>query len=473
MNKFIITAVAALLVMGTASPISAAPAPSAAQAQKDAVDAYIYGYSLVTTELTRMATTNTVAVSTGTFQAPLNQILSMPAYPPASYKGVTAPNADTLYTFGFINVTKEPMVFSYPNMGSRYFLFPIYDAWTDVVAAPGKRTEGGSARNVLITGPNWHGAVPAGMIRLKSPSGSLFMIGRVYCTGTPADLAAVHALQSKFRLVPLSSFGKTYSPPAGTAGGPYTPKDVVRDVINKWSTAEYFTFMAKQMVTNPPVLPRDQAIVAEMTQIGIVPGEAFTGANLNPDALAALNTVNALAMAKIGAMQKTAGIQRNGWVIPGANGSYGTDYLSRAYISAYGWGANLPQDANYPNTKVDSTGTPLNGSNVYRVHFAKGATPPVKGFWSITMYDSEYYFYPNALDKFTVSPRNNLKYNADGSLDLYFSHAQPANAPQSNWLPAPAATFILMLRMYWPNPAPPSILPPSNPTWVPPAVTKV
>jgi hypothetical protein len=105
------------------------------------------------------------------------------------------------------------------------------------------------------------------------------------------------------------------------------------------------------------------------------------------------------------------------------------------------------------------------------VHFAKGATPPVNGFWSITMYDSEYFFYPNPLNKLTVSLRNHPKFNDDGSLDLYFSNVQPANVPQANWLPAPKGQFILMMRMYWPNPNPPSILPPSNPTWVPPPVT--
>jgi hypothetical protein len=110
---------------------------------------------------------------------------------------------------------------------------------------------------------------------------------------------------------------------------------------------------------------------------------------------------------------------------------------------------------------------------VYRVHFAKGTTPPVNGFWSITMYDDEYYFYPNPLNKLTVSARDNLKYNDDGSVDLYFSHTQPQNVPQSNWLPAPDASFILMMRLYWPKSTPPSILPPSDPTWLPPAVTKV
>jgi hypothetical protein len=100
-------------------------------------------------------------------------------------------------------------------------------------------------------------------------------------------------------------------------------------------------------------------------------------------------------------------------------------------------------------------------------------TPPVNGFWSITMYDDKYYFYPNSLNKQTVSPRNDLKYNDDGSLNLYFSRTQPANVPESNWLPAPDAAFVLVMRLYWPNPNPPSILPPSAPTWTPPGVTKM
>ena len=107
--------------------------------------------------------------------------------------------------------------------------------------------------------------------------------------------------------------------------------------------------------------------------------------------------------------------------------------------------------------------------NTYIVHFAKGETPPVNGFWSITMYDSEYYFYPNPLNKLTVSLRDHPKFNTDGSLDLYFSHEKPANAPQANWLPAPAGQFILMMRMYWPKETSPSIL---DGTWSPPSVKK-
>src|SRR5271166_1052972 len=111
-----------------------------------------------------------------------------------------------------------------------------------------------------------------------------------------------------------------------------------------------------------------------------------------------------------------------------------------------------------PSTKVDSDGATLTGANTYTIHFAKGETPPVDGFWSITMYDGSYYFYPNPLNKLTVSMRDKPVLNPDGSLDLYFSHVKPANAPQANWLPAPAVEFILMMRMYWPKETPPSIL---------------
>ena len=206
----------ALSVLSTISQAASA----ADDALETAINAYIYGYPLVTSEITKMATTNTIAVDLKTFQAPLGQFLTMPGYPPATYQGVTAPNADTLYSFGFFDVSKEPWVFSYPDMGDRYFLFPIYDMWTDVIISAGSRTFGSAAQSVAITGPGWEGTLPKGITQqARSPTGSIFMIGRVYAQDTPEDLAAVHALQNQFKWVPLSSFGKTYMPPPGKTGG--------------------------------------------------------------------------------------------------------------------------------------------------------------------------------------------------------------------------------------------------------------
>jgi hypothetical protein len=457
------------------SPLSAQPAaggPTAAELSGIAQQAYIYGYSLITSEITRQAFTNVAAPSVETLQAPMGQVVSQPAYPPATYKGVTAPNADTLYTAGFIDVTNEPWIFSYPDMHGRYFLFPIYSLWTEVLASPGKRTLGTGAQTIAITGPGWNGTLPNGVSQaVKSRTGIVFIIGRVYADGSAKDYAAVHALQRQFKLYPLSAWGKPYTPPAGRVDPTaHSPKEIVRNVISAMDAQAYFGLMAKVMKDNPPVLPADAPIVDAMAKIGLKPGQDFDLSKQDPAVQAALKDAGSLAFRQIEAEQPKIGKVVNGWSISASGGIYGTRYLLRATIAAYGWGSNEPKDAVYPFTRVDAEGKPLNGANKYRLHFDKGRTPPADGFWSITMYDPEFYFYPNPLNKLTVSPRNRLKYNADGSLDLYFQHDSPGKVHEANWLPAPAGDFILMMRLYWPKETPPSIL---DGSWEPPPVVRV
>jgi hypothetical protein len=464
--KTVLSAFATALLTTLVSAQAADLSPQVAK--KIAVDAYIYGYALMTSEITEKAFTNTTAPNPETFQAPLNRFVSLPKYPPADYKGVTAPNADTLYSAACLDVSKEPIILSYPDMHGRYFLFPIYSQWTNVLAAPGKRTLGTGAQTIAIIGPKWHGTLPPGITqKVKSPTNSVFIIGRVYADGTPEDYAAVNAAQKEFKLVPLSSYGQPYTPPAGTID-PNAPsvKEKVRDIISKMDTQTYFNAMAVSMAANPPVMPEDAAIVAEMAKIGLVPGKPFDLTKLPPAVQSALADVEKAASEKIEEQLKTGNKVVNGWLLTDGTGDYGTNYLWRAAISNYGWGANLTKDAIYPSIK-DSEGKPLLGTNAYVIHFPKGKTPPVEGFWSITMYDTSYFFYPNPLKKQTVSMRDNPVLNSDGSLDLYFSHDKPANAPEANWLPAPSEQFILMMRMYWPKATPPSIL---DGTWSPPPV---
>ena len=440
------------------------------EAKRIAVDAYIYGYALMTSDVTEKAFINTVSPSFQTFQAPLNQFVNIPKYPPADYKGVTAPNADTLYSAAFMDVSKEPILLSYPDMKGRYFLFPIYSQWTNVIAAPGTRTMGTGAQTIAITGPGWHGSLPTGVKEVKCPTNTVFTIGRVYADGTPEDYAKVNAAQKAFQLVPLSSYGKPYTPPAGVMNpaGP-SVKDKVRDVIGAMDTQSYFNALATSMAANPPVLPQDAPIVAEMAKIGLVPGKPFDLKKLPPAVQTALADVGKVATVQIDAQQKTGNKVVNGWLMTSGTGDYGTNYVWRAAVSNFGWGANLTKDAMYPSTKTDSDGAPLVGTNSYVIHFAKGQMPPADGFWSITMYDGAYYFYPNALNKLTVSLRDKPVANADGSIDFYFSHNKPTKAPQANWLPAPADQFILMMRLYWPSEKPPSIL---DSSWSPPPVNK-
>lgn len=440
-----------------------------------AEEAYIYGYSLITTEVTRVQMSN-VDKADG-LHGPTGQFINVKRYPPGDYRGVSAPNADTLYSAAWLDVGAEPMVFSHPDMGNRYYLFPMYSLWMPVIESPGKRNAGGAAANYLITGPNWQGETPAGMKQIKSPTRYMLILGRTYADGTEEDYKAVNALQEQYKLVPLSSFGKpfTYKAPPVDPNPGFSMTDKPQAVIDAMDLSAYFNMMARLMGSSAPPAPEDAAIVGEMAKIGLVPGQAFDMTSLDKPAQDALKNVPKTASAKIFAQKQDSGTNVNGWLIPAAAGAYGDDYLQRALIAAFGWPANLPQDAVYPYAEKDGDGQELSGANNYTVTFPKGQTPPVDGFWSITMYieDGGLWFYPNPLNKFTVSMRDNPKLNDDGSLTLYFQHESPGDDKTANWLPAPEGDFTLMMRMYWPQETPPSILPPGKGTWQPPAVTKV
>ena len=237
-----------------------------------AQDAYIYGYPLVTVEMTRRVITNMATVE-GT-RGPMGHIIKLREYPNASFRDVTAPNADTLYTIAFFDVGKEPWVLSIPDMKDRYALFPMLDGWTDVFQVPGKRTTGTDAQTYAITGPGWKGTLPNGVKEYKSPTNIVWLIGRIYCTGTPEDYAAVHALQDECKLVPLSSYGKPYTPPPGTVDPSIDMKTPVREQVNRMDAVAYFTLLAQLMKTNPPY-PADAPEVAKFAKIGLVPGTRF------------------------------------------------------------------------------------------------------------------------------------------------------------------------------------------------------
>jgi hypothetical protein len=455
--------------------------PSVAQAQgklseKEALDiatdAYIYGYSLITTEVTRVQMTNVDKVEA--LRGPIGQFINVKRYPPGDYRGVSAPNADTLYSAAWLDVGTEPTVFSHPDMGKRFYLFPMYSLWMPVIECPGQRTAGDKAATYLLTGPGWKGQVPAGMKQIKSPTKYMLILGRTYADGTEEDYKAVNALQAQYKLVPLSAYGKPYTfvaPKVDPKPG-YSMTDKPQAVIDAMNTSTYFNMMARLMGDAAPPAPEDAPVVAKMEKIGLVPGKPFELSKLDSKVQAALKDVGKVASAKIFAQKQTSGTKQNGWLIPAAAGAYGTDYLQRAFIAAFGWPANLSEDAVYPYAELDGGGKRLSGANKYTLTFPKGQTPPVDGFWSITMYISDrgLWFYPNKLNRFTVSMRDNPKFNADGSLTLYFQHESPGKEHEANWLPAPKGEFTLMLRMYWPKVTAPSILPPGKGSWTLPPV---
>jgi hypothetical protein len=431
-----------------------------------ATDAYIYGYPLVTVEMTRRVITNMSRIEGA--RGPMGQIINLRQYPDASYRDVTAPNADTLYSVAFFYVDKEPWVFSFPDMKGRYFLFPMLDGWTTVFAVPGARTTGTGAQTYAITGPGWSGALPPSVKEIKSPTNIVWLIGRVYCTGTPEDYATVHALQDQFKLVPLSFYGKDYTPPPSIVDPSIDMKTPVRDQVNRMDAVAYFTLLAQLMKDNPPYAA-DTPEVARFARIGLVAGQDFDPSKLDSDFVKRIPQV-AFDRIMLQIKANDAVKHINGWIYDTKTGIYGTDYLNRALVTAVGLGANRFQDAIYPFAQKDTDGHDYDGAtNKYVMHFAKGQLPPVSGFWSVTMYDPKYFFVANPINRYSISPRQNLKTNADGSTDLYIQNQSPGADKESNWLPAPTGKFILMLRMYWPHEDPPSII---DGSWTVPAVTK-
>ena len=444
--------------------------PSAVEeAVSTATDAYVYGYPLVTMDMTRKRLTNVARPDAG--HAPVGQLLKFRSYPPADNHAVTAPNADTLYTTAWLDLSNEPWIFGIPDMADRYYLMPMLSGWTDVFQVPGKRTTGTKAQAYAITGPGWSGTLPAGLTEYKSPTAMVWILGRIYCTGTPEDYAAVHALQDKFTLVPLSSHGKPYTPPPGLVDTTAADESKsVRDLVDEMDTKTYFTYLAELMKTNPPS-DADAPIVAKMARIGLVPGQDFDPGKLDAFDKDAINAVPKEALLQIMTHFRVMGKNVNGWLFTTETGLYGTGYLNRALITAIGLGANRPQDAIYPTSERDATGKEYDGaSNKYVMHIERGQFPPVDGFWSITMYDANYFFVPNALDRYTLSARNQFVTNPDGSVDLYLQADAPGKDKEANGLPAPRAKFIPMLRLYWPKATPPSIL---DGSWVLPAVKQV
>lgn len=439
--------------------------PGAEQAINDAVDVYIYGYPLVTMDMTRRQFTNVAMPDAA--HAPMGQILKLRTYPAVDNHAVTAPNADTLYTMAWLDVSKEPWILSVPDMGDRYYLLPMLDGWTDVFQVPGKRTTGDKAQKYAITGPGWSGTLPTGVTEYKSPTSMVWLLGRIYCTGTPADYAAVHALQDKFSLVPLSSYGKPYSPPPGEVDASVDMKTGIRDQVDAMDVNAYFNYLAKLMKANPPTA-EDAPMVAKMATIGLVPGQDFDPSKLGAFDKEAIKGVPKLAQVKV--MEFAKKVEPvNGWLIIPKAGIYGTDYVDRAFVTAIGLGANRPQDAIYPTSQKDVKGDDYDGaSKKYVIHFDKGQLPPVDGFWSLTMYDKDYFFVPNPLNRYNLSQRNKFIANPDGSVDLYLQADSPGKAKEANWLPAPKAKFIPMMRLYWPKETPPSII---DGTWKPPAIT--
>jgi DNA sulfur modification protein DndE len=428
------------------------------------VDAYIYGYPLVVMDSVRRVSTN-VTEPLG-MSAPMGQFGHARSFPDASKRVIAGASVDTLYSLAWLDLSRGPYVLHLPDAHGRFYLMPILDGWTEVVGNPGTRTTGDKSGDYAITGPHWAGVLPAGVQQIKSDTTMAWIVGRTYTSGTPQDYDALHAMQDQYTLVPLALFGKPNSTPEkGVVDPTIDMTTPPRDQIDKLDAAEFFKRLAVLMKNNPPT-PQDAPMVATLSRLGII-GD-FDMSKAPPNVAQGLSRVPEAAHKNIlghYAAQK----QANGWIVSTGSGHYRTDYLQRALVAYIGVGGNLPADGFYPIARVDGDGKLLNSANRYVMHYTKADFPPInpQGFWSITIYDKEYFLAPNAINRYSLSSRDPFQRNPDGSMDLYIQKESPGADKQANWLPTPDGEFILMMRLYWPKD---EVL---NGTWVPPAARRM
>lgn len=437
------------------------------EAREISVEAYTYLYPLVTMDVTRRVMSN-VPAGVKPPAGPVNQMHHFRTFPKADFREVVRPNFDTLYSAAWLDLRKEPMIVTIPDSQGRYYVFPIYDMWTDIFFAPGKRTTGTGLQNYALVAPGWSGAIPAGVERVQSPTPMNWIIVRTQTNGEK-DYESVHKFQNGMKVTPLSQLGKgEVKLPEFKADPSVDMKTEPLQQVNGMDGAAYFAYAAELMKLHSPHLS-DGSTLARIKRIGIVPGESFDASKASPVVREAIQEAPAAALQLMQQRIPTMAKVVNGWQMNTETmGVYGNSYLKRAIITLVGLGANHAEDAIYPLAVADADGKKITGENNYVMHFAKDQIPPAGAFWSLTMYDAEGFQVANKLNRFAIGDRDALKFADDGSLTLYIQHESPGAEKESNWLPAPKSGALgLTMRLYAPKPEA------LDGRWAPPAIRQV
>ena len=413
--------------------------------------AYIWGWPLVnnlnralgTKDLPGPGRANGVAPA-----APPGRVSMLTDYISADEHLVTCPNQDTVYGAGFQHVDTIPVVVQVPDFGKRFFVYQISDARTDSFGTIGQQY-GTKPGFYLIVGPNWKGTVPAGITGvLHSPTDLVATFPRVFQDDTAEDKAAIQPLLNQIVAYPLAEFdGKMKTMDWKTT--PDVPGPPQSAGETKWVIPEKFFDELPVILKTVPPMPGEEALYANF--------QAVLDAAAKDPKLKQTLTETAVATEKdvVGPLFEFHNNGRpigNGWNSPPNGANWGYDYLSRLATARSNMYDNAPQETRYIYTDFDSNGQRLNGAHGYTVTFPAGQTPPVDGFWSLTLYNKEHLFQPNALNRFSLGTKSkSMKLSPDGSLTIYVQNASPGPDKQENWLPAPKDNFSLYIRAYWPK----------------------
>jgi len=437
----------AVAILCLSSTAQAAQPATPIQPKDIAKQAYIYGFPMV--DLYRIMFGYFIDPKSPAYKTAFNTVYNTASvYTPADTT-VQTPNSDTPYSFVAFDLRAEPLVLTLPAVEkSRYYSVQMVDQYTFNFDYLGSRTTGNAGGDFLIAGPDWHGSIPKGIKKVvRSDTEFAIAIIRTQLFG-PSDLDNVKKIQAGYAVRPLSVYANMPRPEATPSIAwiaPLTPND-------ERTSLKFFNVLAF-VLRFCPTAPSEVIWREHMAIIGVVPDKPFDPASLSTARQAELSAGMAAGQKEIDAARAAT---------TSANDLFGTreqmhdNFLNRAVGAQYGILGNTAAEAVYLGYQKDAAGEPLTGANKYVVHFAKDGLPPVNAFWSLTMYDlPQQLLVANPLDRYLInSPMlPTLKQDPDGGITLYFQHDSPGKAKESNWLPAPAGPFLVILRCYWPKDA--------------------
>ena len=452
MNMKKITRLLALLLVGMIVGNSALYAEKLKKEELDriALQSYIYLYPMVLMDITRSQMTN-MPLGQNLSRGPMNTFVHLRSFPNAKFREVVRPNFDTLYSSAWVDVTKEPMILKIPAVKDRFIMLPMYDMWTDTFAVPGTYGTGTEAQTYALCPRDWHGELPQNVKRLDVPTNTFWIIGRIQTNG-PKDYDYIHKIQDGLKLYPLSYWGHPQDYKAPFKKDPtIDDKTAPMRQVAAMNAKHFFSYAMKLMGKFPPHMS-DRVRVDRMQRIGLDP-IGFDYDKLPADIQKSLEKAVKKSREVMNSYVSKLGENVNGWLMMIKSvGVYGNDYLQRATVAMIGLAANPYYQSVYPIILADKNGKPPVGEKKYVMHFEKEQIPPVEAFWSITMYDAEGYPVDNPIDRYAIGDRDDLKFNADGSLDIYIQHKNPGKKKVSNWLPAPAKGKMgITMRLYAPK----------------------
>jgi hypothetical protein len=442
--------------------------PSIAETKDIAGQAYIYGFPMIAA-YKAMYQFN-INQNSGQYKGAFNTIWNDAKVFTPKDTAIVTPNSDTPYSMVQADLRAEPIVLCVPEVEpGRYYSVQLCDMYSFNYGYIGSRATGNGAGCYLVAGPDWKGAMPAGIKKVfRSETQFGLIIYRTQLFG-PDDMGNVKKIQSGYTVQTLSQYLHQPAPPAPPAIKWFK----FTDEAFKTDFAGCLDFLLQFC----PEVPQEMEWRAKFASIGIGPGRKFDFEDLDLEHKMEMGQGIKAAYAQIEKQRDEIGKSINGWRVGSAFGDrnfYNGNYLLRAGAALAGIYGNSAVEAMYPMTKSLADGELLDGSkHNYTLTFPAGQFPPVNAFWSVTMYDGKtQLLIENPINRYLInSPMlPGMKMNADGSLTIYIQKDSPGADKESNWLPAPDGPIYLVMRLYWPKAEAPSILPPGEGTWKPPGI---